>query len=269
MFVFELIKALIRICTIFLAILVWTRYFEANLTKALVISAIGTLLLDSVLHLYNKKVQGKKTLTRLEQELCENIALEFMLSPNKKVTSYFEQLINKTTPCEVKKQMIVAKSQSFRIIVYPFYSCANFMFEHLLEVIQNTKTTKPNRVIVCAYNISDEAKNFARNFSEYELFLLDRHETFSLLIQPQKFYPEINPKTPNIQKTSIKTMLATMFHVKRAKTFFMCGLALFLGSLILRHNLYYVVMSSLLMTFALIALLSPKWAKQKQVSLLD
>lgn len=265
--IFDLFRAIIRIVMIFLAILVWTRYYESNLTKSVIFAAIGTLLVDFFLYHLHKRAQGKQALSNQQKQLCENIGLEFLLSSREKVLSYFEQLTLKTTPCTKQKEFIITKSTNFPVIIFPFYQTANFNFEHFLQVIQKTKDVKPKRVIVCTYQVSEEAKNISRNFSDYEVFLLNKSETFSLLIEPQKFYPEISPKTQSIKKTSIKTMLASIFQIKRAKTFAVCSIVLFLGSLILRHNLYYVITSSLLMTFAIISLLSPKFAKQKETNL--
>jgi len=269
MLFFEIIKTVVRIALIFLALLVWTRYYETNLTKAIILAGIGTLLLDFSLHILSQKIKGRKELPVKQKELCENISLEFMLSPLDKVINFYYELVKKTANCTKRINFVKTNSTSFPVIVFPFYFTSNFTFEHLLTVIQKTKKSKPKRVVVCTYQVSSEARKFAKNFGEYEILLLDKQETFSLLLEPKKFYPEISPKTPQIKKLSFKSIISSIFNKKQTKTFAFCGIILFFGSLIIRHNLYYVLMSSLLLFFALLSWISPKFIKQKNSQLFE
>ena len=73
----------------------------------------------------------------------------------------------------------------------------------------------------------------------------------------------INLNTENINlsatKFSWRDFMLNLFKPNKAKSYFLCGLVLLFSSIILPYNYYYIIVGSMLMLFALICKILPRF----------
>ena len=98
----------------------------------------------------------------------------------------------------------------------------------------------------------------AQKIKEMKIILLNSKDCFLKLIKKYNYFPK-NLKNLNLQeKLKFKEFLKLSLSRKNAKGYFINSLILLFSSFIVRLNIYYVIMSSILLLLALISFFLPQ-----------
>ena len=255
--IFKFFNLLFRIFIIFLICFVWIRYFVKNLSMALVYTSLLTISIEILIHFLLQRKNKKNELKKEEEKLAEKISSNFIYD-SKKAIKYFSSLckINYSVKTYSKFLVLSGKEEKSNLtILYPLYSYNNLSAQDLVNILQKTEKFSPNKIVVCTYKIGADAKSFVSKIKDTKIVLLDSRDCFLKLIKPHNFYPEDLKEIDFSSKPKFKEFLLASISHQRAKGYLLASLVLLFSSFIVKMNIYYVVVSSLLLILALISLL--------------
>ena len=126
-----------------------------------------------------------------------------------------------------------------------------------MEIYNKIKPEKATKIIICCKEIAD--KNllvFCNNFQE-KFLLLNQYDTYEKLYKHYDEFPEITIKYSKEKKMMFKDFLAYSFNKKRTKGYIFSAFILVFASLFVRSSLYYCIIASLLVVFAVLSQFNP------------
>lgn len=259
--ILKFFNLLFRIALIFMICFVWTRYFVEELSLALVYTAILTLAIELLIHIFLQKRERKFKLKKEEENLAEKISANFIFSPEKAVDFFFE--LGKINYNATKNSKFVVLKRKVeegeagsdeKTIIFPKYSFSPLSSQDIVEILRKTEKIGANKIVVCSNKISEEALAVSKKIKEIKIILLDSTGVFLKLIKKNNFYPKGLKEISTKQKLGFKDFIKAAFSRSRAKGYIISALILLFSSFIVRTNIYYVVFSSILLIFSFICL---------------
>lgn len=256
-------QEILKFLLIFLFLFIWLRY----LTKRFLSSLIFSLILSSVIFLFLKLIKTKRhkvlDLKIKEKEDSENMFISLCLQDDP--MKFFEHLAktkheNVTTK---KEYLIINNPEKVKTILYPDLTMSGMTIPHFMEIYSKIKKEKATKIVICCKEISDKMVfSFAENFKE-KFLILDQYETYKNLYKFYGVYPEITNKKASGKKMIIKDFLAFSFNKKRTKGYLFSALVLIISGLFIPTTIYYCIVASILVVFALISQFNPVYNQSK------
>lgn len=257
-----LLQIFLKFVLVFFISFIWLRFFIKTLWISALISVVISVLLNVALHIILKKNKSSQALKINEKEKAEDMF--FSLSLNENYLSFFKNLAesrHKNVFIKNKYISIVHENQT-KSILYPFIGLQTLSPNDLLKIINETKKEKEEKLVLICYDYDKSLIGFLKNFN-YEIIILNRFETYAKLFKEYDFYPEITIKYKKEAKTTFKELIAYSFNRTRTKGYIFASIILALTSLFVKLNIYYCIISSLLLIFALISYFNPKYNQKK------
>lgn len=256
---FRFFNIVIRISIIFLICLIWTRYFIDEIWLSILYTALLTISIEFILHFILVKKNSKKKLKLEEEKLAEQISTTFIFSQKDSI-NYFYNLskINYKSKKYSKYILITNKNEESKTILFPIYSYSPILPQTIIDTLNKIKNQNAEKLIICGYKIDNSTYKFAQKIKEIKIILLDSKDCFLKLIKKYNYFPENLKELKLQEKLKFKEILRLSLSRKHAKGYFITSLILLFSSFIVRLNIYYVIMSSLLLLLALISFFLPQ-----------
>ena len=247
-------QSFFKLFLIFLFVLVWVRYFVNSLIYSVLISAVLTFIIDLVTRLlFNKKHKKISILTK-EKEDAENMFLS--LAMEKESISFFSSLFISKDSIVQHKDYLSYKENGNKIVVIPLLAFLPLTINDIAQTIKKVKKEKSNKIIIIGGEYTKDCYNFINIFEE-KIILLDKYQTYENLYKRYNIYPEIKKNTKETKRNTFKEILAFSFNRSKTKGYIISALALLFCSLFVRNTLYYSIVSSILLIFAIVSLTNP------------
>ena len=261
-----ILSSILRIFLIFFLTFIWTRYFLKELWLSLLISAVVTSVLDVSIRFLLRKKSNKNNLKLKEKEEAENMFLSLATSAN--YLTFFHELAKKENPsAEKKDKYILLKNSDRTVLLYPFMSMNELSKDDIAKILISSQKQKANKLVIVCGELAKDTFAFSKSLGK-EILLLDKFSAYSELYKFYGFFPEISLTYQKNKKLALKELFAFSFNKSRTKGYFLSAIILFISTLFIRMNIYYCIMASLLIVFALISYFNPYFnVKQNKVVL--
>lgn len=254
----EFFQEILKILLLFLFYYVWIRYFVRKLVLSLVISIFLALATYLVLHFFKRKKINKSGLKQKEKEDAENMFLSLACSDEP--MKFFENLAK-------SKHQNVKTTKKYLTITYPEENVKTFLYfcddfsgldtAKTMQIIKLAKKEKPTKVVILCKFVSDKnLQNFLSNFN-VKFLILDEYETYEKLYKTYEIFPKITHKYNSEKKMMVKDFVAYSFNKKRTKGYLFSAFVLVISSLFVRMTIYYCIIATILIIFALISQFNP------------
>lgn len=237
----NLIKYTLTFLIIFFLSFMWIEYVKRDFSLSLYLSIPLSLFITIIFYLIERKKEKKKYKSQVEQQkieqfgknllLCDSTTLNTLLSPLKQANATYYTMFD-TTKLTIDDVLSCIKEAEHDQIIF-------FCFDYQKEVLDFTKHIKHKQVKMLNY------------FDIYEM-LNTSHTPIDIPMNWQE-----------AKHTNLKLILSTALKKEKAKSYFYCALLLSLGSLFLRYNIYYIVVSSFLFLLSLYALCNKKYNEKR------
>ncbi len=248
----------LKLSLIFFIFFIWLKFITKSLWLSIFISTIAAIIIEIISYIFTNKNRSKQTLKIKEKEAAENIFLS--LSTSHSYLDFFLQLALSRHSSSIKKKdyIQINHRDKTKVLLYPFLQLKKFSLNDLLTLTTNLGKEKIDKLVITCFEYEKEVIPFIRNF-EYEILVLDRFDTYSHLYKEYDFYPEITMTYKKEGKLTIKDLIAFSFNKSRTKGYIFASLLLFATSFFVKLNIYYCIVSSILLLFALISYINPKY----------
>ena len=131
-----------------------------------------------------------------------------------------------------------------------------------LNIYNKLKKEKSNEIIIICKEINDkQVFSICQNFKE-KFVILDQYQTYQKIYKPNQTYPEIEVKCKNEKKMVFKDFVSYSFNKNRTKGYLFSAFVLILSSLFVRATIYYCIIASIFVVFALVSQFNPYFNKK-------
>jgi len=254
-----ILQILLKLGLVFSFCFIWTRFLINSIWTSITLSVGITIMFEIIHRIIQTKSKTRENLKIKEKEDADNMFLS-LLTDNKYMTFYEDMLKSRHQNILTKKSFIIILKNNTKTILFPYLKLETLKPNNLLEIIRLVSSSKPNKITILCYDYDKETMAFLKNFKE-DIILLDRYETYSLY-KEYEFFPTITQEYKKEGKLSIKDLLCFAFNRSRTKGYLISAFILFITSFFVRINIYYCIISSLLLLFALISYINPKYNKK-------
>lgn len=245
------LQIFIKCSLIFLVFFVWLNFVFDSLWLSAVISFVITFVIEVVSNFIKRKKGDIDSLKIKEKENAEKMF--YSLSKDNGNIEFFYNLARSRhqNVKKNKKFILICHQDNTKVALFPFLKFQTMTIDDLLSISHLIKVSINKLVIVC--NLYD--KTLSKNLSDfpYEIVLLNKYETYQKLYKEYDFYPTITVKESQ-SKFTFKDFINNAFRREKAKAYLISSLALFIGGIFIQFNIYYNIVASILMLFAIISL---------------
>ncbi len=264
LFIFQII---LKCGLIFLISYIWLRYFLSNTLYSILLSIAFTIIVQWISIAIGKRKNAKTSLKIKEKEDAENMFLSLLTEENS--LNFFLQLaLSRHKLSSIQKDFVVIDNgESGKVALVPFIKLSPLLPDDIAQIIKKCGQYCPNKIIITCNEYEKSCNSFAKNFNQ-DIVLIDKFETYALLYKEYDFYPEITTQYKKPQKLSFKDLLASAFTRTKTKNYLFCAVVILISSYWVGMNLYYCITASVLLLFALISFINPKYNKKKEQSLI-
>lgn len=252
--ILNIFQILLQVALIFFIVLIWARYFISSLWLSLLVSGIVTTIIGLLIRFLQNKTNTAKNLKLQEKEDAENIFLSLCTSSTP--LNFFYELAKTKHKAIKKGKYILIEHEEDIVALIPILSFSPLQSDDLLPFISLAKKNNWKKIVVVCGEVDRNTNSFAKNF-DIEILLLDKYNSYSNLYKPYDFFPTITMKYKKDKKLAFKDLVAYSFNRGRTKGYLFSAFILFLSSLLIRPSIYYCIIASLLLLFALISYTNP------------
>ena len=252
--ILNIFQILLQVALIFFIVLIWARYFISSLWLSLLVSLIVTIFIELAIKFLQKRTNTAKNLKLQEKEDAENIFLSLCTSSTP--LNFFYELAKTKHKAIKKGKYILIEHDEDIVALIPILSFSPLQSDDLLPFISLAKKNNWKKIVVVCGEVDRNTNSFAKNF-DIEILLLDKYNSYSNLYKPYDFFPTITMKYKKDKKLAFKDLIAYSFNRGRTKGYLFSAFILFLSSLLIRPSIYYCIVASLLLLFALISYTNP------------
>lgn len=261
-----IISTLSRLFLIFLLVFIWVKFFVRKLGVSVLVSVAITLLIDMVIKIFSTKKTNREMLKIKEKENCENMFFSIAISKN--YLTFFENLAKKKYKAQKNKKYVIIQHDDGNVILYPLLSFSPLSAEEIKKIILELNKLEYRKIVIPCGEINKDCYDFISRFNK-EIILLDKYETCSKLYKEYDFYPEIIKNEKINKKATFKEILDFSFNKYKVKSYLLSALALLFSSIFVRNNLYYCIVASILVIFAILSFFNPFRRGSKVINTLE
>ena len=273
----------LKFVLLFLLCFVWTRYVFRKLWLSVILSLFIATIIYVILWFLGQKKSNKQGLKLKEKAdaedmylslVCQNKPIDFfanILSKQyekiDKHPDYVTYVQNKSA--DEQKQTKNSQNESLKslekyekTVLYFDNSFDGLNVSKFLNIYNKLKKEKSNEIIIICKEINDkQVFSICQNFKE-KFVILDQYQTYQKIYKPNQTYPEIEVKCKNEKKMVFKDFVSYSFNKNRTKGYLFSAFVLILSSLFVRATIYYCIIASILVVFALVSQFNPYFNKK-------
>ncbi len=249
-------QEILKFILIFLFFFIWIRYFVHKLSLAILITTLSSSVLYFLLSYLNRKRNNKNGLKIKEKEEAENMFLSLACSSNP--IDFFEELAHKKHENIVKHKtyLTIFHPEKVKTILYAEMTFQSLTIAKFMEIYNKVKKENATKIVIVCFSVEKNVLTFCSNFKE-KFLILDQYDTYQKLYKYYKTFPKITKKYNTIKKMAVKDLIASAFNKKKTKGYLFSAFVLILSSLFIPTTIYYCIIASLLIVFALISQFNP------------
>jgi hypothetical protein len=260
-----------RLLLIFSLVFIWVRYYTADLKFSVWISLLITLSIELILKLLKQKKEIKTQLGKQETAKAEKAINNLILNTKAQNINFFFQTFQKSQSTTKHKHcVIVENNEKEKLAIVPYFIYSKFSIDNLIEVLQNVKSLKPNKIIVCT-NTALPATHSLAKAHKTPVIILEKDAVYFKVLKKYDSFPQQNSElalsVPAMNKLKFKDILKNALDPKRTKSYFLSSIALLFATYFVPYNIYYIVFASILLVLCLASFTSTWWKKIPQQKL--
>ncbi len=251
-------QEVLKCALLFMLFFIWFRFLiRKSLALVIVLSLLSSVVVYLFLLFLSRRKKIKTGLKIKEKEDAENMFLS--LSCEEKYMEFFEKLARTKhdNVAKHKSYLTISHPENVKTVLFPDFAFEGLTANKLFEIYNKVKKENATKIVILCKEVSDK-KVFPLlgAFSE-KIVIFDQYQTYEKLYKFYNVFPEITRRYASEKKLAIKDFFSYSFNKKRTKGYLFSALVLVISSLFLRTTIYYCIVASLLVVFAIISQFNP------------
>jgi len=245
---------------VFIIVYLWMSfYFQGFFVNFFVAFGITTVICWVIYFIASKK-KNKRAISKAEADFVNTVFLQFKFMPREKLMEYFGKLLKVKMP-DAKFRRSYDRISADDFCFFPVFDTIATV-DVIIDKIN--KTLKGKRTIVATDFIPQEVVDFFGKL-DVDVVILSREKLWEDVILPSKIYPEIKIEQKKSVRTSLKVLVSQMFARRKVRGYVMVGVVIMLTSFIVRPTLFYVIIGTVVFSFALISFFRPAFSSSSDI----
>ncbi len=258
----EIIDLIFINILMFLIIFVWAKYFNRNILYSVLISIIVLIAFNLIRSFLRFNKKNKQVLSKNLEADIEQYMLTLLSNSQENNALFFIKLFETKQPKYYKKDNFIFL-QGTNIIICPMFNTQELKLEPCLKILNKLSKQDLTQIIFLCVKCDLKLKMLLEKLKNQNVKVYQKNDIYFNFLKPNNYYPAIMFEYKQSNKLKFRELINISFNKKRAKGYFLSGILIFFCSFIVRHNFYYVFMSSLLFLFTLFCLTKKEVSTQK------
>lgn len=262
-----IIQEILKCLLIFLFCFVWLQYVLKTLWLAVLVSTILTITIYALLLFINTKKHNKIGLKLKEKSQAEDIFLSLACKDNP--LEFFETLLKQKYEKITKHKNFLTFEQSDEMVVLWLELCFEGLnVDKFLNIYSKIQKLSAGKIIIVCKEVSDKQLfSIIQSFKE-KFVILDEYQTYQSIYKENNLYPTITHQTKVEKKMIFKDFVSYSFNKNRTKGYLLSAFVLVISSLFVKITIYYCIIASFLVIFALISQFNPVFNHKSKQNIL-
>ncbi|MBE7082814.1 MAG: hypothetical protein E7378_04005 [Clostridiales bacterium] len=205
----------------------------------------------------------------------KDITNTFIFMPQDQILEFFCNLANTKHKAKIIDNFVVIGEKSFTILS-PHFNNDGLNCDKLIETYnqiskmfaQNIEFNNIKKIIICTNKNKENVDFVVDNFC-LSTIILDAKQTYLQLLKAYEFYPKITVQEKPKAKNTFKKLLAIAFDKKRTKSYVLSALFMFFASFFVFYKIYYLIVATLLLSFAILCQTNLPFNKVEKEKLIE
>ena len=231
-------------------------FYIRSLTTTFILSLIFSFAIVYLLYFVLDKKKEKANISITHADAINKNFFAFKMLTKQDKNKLLKSILEKEhqTKLTANKLTFVKDNKTHLIIICCFID--NITQNDVYNLISEHLTKQIDVVDIIGNNFS---LTNTKIFKNIEINLIDKRQLYDDYFLKYGIYPDDSNLEKNINKLKLKDVFKQMFLPNKAKSYFFCGLILIFSSIILPYHVYYLIFGSMLMLFAIICKILPKF----------
>lgn len=238
----NLIRHTLTFFIFFFLSFMWIQYYQRQYIQSLLLAIFISITLTIFISLLQNKKSKKYRQLKIKENEVEQFGKNLLLCSDEEIIKICEPLAQ--------------GSDHYEYAFHTFCVTPN----DILSILHQHHTQQ--KITIFCYQYDKTILDFVKHITNKTIILYHYQDIYTLLCNLQKL-PTLPTYYQPEKHTTIKQILSTACKKEKAKSYFLSGLFFGIGSLFIRYNIYYMVMSTLLFLLALYALCNKKYNDTK------
>lgn len=232
---------------------IWIRYFVEDLIITILSSIVISYIFYKLINFANRHRYDKKSLSIKTKKHIDDCAIHLLFNSTKKNIEFFDSILKNSYNTVTKDNMIFSNTKGV-ICFVPFFETTHLDINNLAKIYKQSKIHNVNVLHIFCIEYDKNLISFVESIKDINIKLYDKSMTYINLFQKYKVFPKSTLCIDTSKKYTFKLLLNIAFAPNKAKSYLFCSLIFLICSLFIRYNLYYLIMSSLLLIFCFICI---------------
>lgn len=245
--------------------LIWTLYFIQKTWISILLSGIIAVLTILLFNFLSSKKQEKNNIKLKEKIYAQNVKDTFILMKQKNVVEFFCELAKSQHEAECFSKYVLINKQ---IVLSPNIKSRQLEIDELIDLYNQINKKNINKIIILCNNFNPNIEKILNNF-DTKTIVLDFNQTYNLLLKKYNMFPKITIKSDAKAKSTFKQILSSAFDKKKTRGYVVSAMFIIFSSFFVSFRVYYLIVATILLIFALLCQFEQKFNKPSKENLLD
>ena len=221
---------------IFVLAYLWMSFYLRSLILVFCISFLIMLVVNYVFILLGKRKKSRAALTRKQHQHMNQIMLQLKFTSRENARKLFGRafsVLGKDVPT-----------------FYPLFNI-NVTTADIIKCMRYAR--KGTTIYIASESFTSDVIAFAASLDR-DIKLLDGHTVYSQILCPADIFPEITVGLKSKKRLTLSELRQIIFTRAKVRPYIIIGLVILLTSFIVRFNIYYIIVATVLFSFALVSL---------------
>jgi len=242
---------LARSIIVFIVAYLWLSFYLKEIVAVFLISFCIMFLVNCFFYFLTRRRTALAALNRKEQEHLRQVTLQLKFQSRMSTLDLLKTAFEKLEKnVKTTQKKVIIKKEDSKINIFPLFNTTPTVD----DVIACVKaTTRDTQTVIFADSFSPEVSAFAKTL-DLPITMLSSAEVYKQVLLPADVFPEILVKTKSKARLTLAALKQMAFHRSKFRSYVFIALVIFATSFIVRFSIYYLIISTVLFSFALISL---------------
>jgi len=227
---------LARSFLVFLLAYLWLTFYIRNIILVFIIAFCFAMLVNYLFMLLGRRKSAKRALSLKEQKHVREVTLQLKFMTRENVRILFKHAF------DVLEKPLPA--------IFPLFN-KDVTTADVITILRRTR--KASTIFIAAERFSPEITVFV-NALDRDVKLLDARAVYENILKPADTFPEIKVELKSKKKLTWRQLRDLVFARTKARPYIIIGVVILLTSFIVRFNIYYIAVATVVFSFAIASL---------------
>ncbi len=260
---FNLIDQLFISICIFLVVYSWVNFYIRDLWTTFILSLVFSFAIIFVIFYYLDRHKTKKINTKKKADEIAKYHLAFRLMSRSQKLELLTSTLSDKPSISLNNDNLTYMTNNKKHLILLATHLEKLTQNDLINLLEGLSNKDIDIIeIICNTCTIINTKLF----KDKDIVIIDRDRLYRDYFEASNIYPDISLIDNSITKFNWREFLLNLFKPNKSKSYFLAGFILLFSSIILPYHIYYRVVGTVLMIFALACKLLPKFKKRSYKS---